>query len=64
MKNLLRSKRTLIVGILNITPDSFSDGGLFFDKEKAIAHAKEMIRLLDLHENKINMARAEYPVNE
>ena len=44
MKNLLRSKRTLIVGILNITPDSFSDGGLFFDKEKAIAHAKEMIQ--------------------
>jgi len=44
MNNLLQSKRTLIVGILNVTPDSFSDGGLFFDTEKAIAHAKEMIQ--------------------
>ncbi|MDP2637362.1 MAG: dihydropteroate synthase [bacterium] len=44
MNNLLQSKRTLIVGILNVTPDSFSDGGLFFDKEKAIAHAKKMIQ--------------------
>lgn len=30
--------RTLIMGILNITPDSFSDGGLFFGKEDALAH--------------------------
>jgi dihydropteroate synthase len=37
-------KRTLIMGIVNVTPDSFSDGGLYLDSEKAITHA---IRLLD-----------------
>ena len=31
--------RTLIMGVVNITPDSFSDGGLFLDPEAAIAHA-------------------------
>ncbi|HUV70059.1 MAG TPA: dihydropteroate synthase [Terracidiphilus sp.] len=36
--------RTLVMGIVNITPDSFSDGGLFLDPEAAIAHA---IQLLD-----------------
>jgi dihydropteroate synthase len=30
--------RTLIMGILNITPDSFSDGGLFFSREDALTH--------------------------
>lgn len=30
--------RTLIMGILNVTPDSFSDGGLFLDKQDAVAH--------------------------
>ncbi len=33
----------LIMGILNVTPDSFSDGGEFFDREKALEHAIEMI---------------------
>ena len=33
---------TLIMGILNVTTDSFSDGGLFFDKGIAINHALEM----------------------
>lgn len=31
------------MGILNVTPDSFSDGGKFFDTKKAIAHAKQMV---------------------
>ena len=31
------------MGIVNVTPDSFSDGGEFFDKEKAIAHACELV---------------------
>ena len=30
------------MGILNVTPDSFSDGGQFFDPAVAIAHAREM----------------------
>jgi len=36
-------KQTLLMGILNVTPDSFSDGGLFLDKEKAIAHGLKMV---------------------
>lgn len=36
-------KRTYIMGILNVTPDSFSDGGKFIDFEKAVKHAKEMV---------------------
>lgn len=34
--------RTLIMGVLNVTPDSFSDGGLFSDHEAALRHAREM----------------------
>ena len=36
-------QRTLIMGILNITPDSFSDGGQFFGFDSALAHAEQMI---------------------
>ena len=36
-------KKTRIMGILNITPDSFSDGGLHFDKSRAIDRALQMI---------------------
>jgi dihydropteroate synthase len=42
-RRLLIGERTLIMGILNVTPDSFSDGGQFFSFDKAIAHAEEMI---------------------
>lgn len=35
--------RSLIMGILNTTPDSFSDGGRFFDGVRALDHAREMI---------------------
>ena len=36
-------ERTLIMGILNVTPDSFSDGGQFFSIDSALAHAEQMI---------------------
>ncbi|MDS1030305.1 dihydropteroate synthase [Bacillota bacterium LX-D] len=36
-------KRTIIMGILNFTPDSFSDGNMFFDLEKAVQHGQEMV---------------------
>jgi dihydropteroate synthase len=36
-------KKTYIMGILNVTPDSFSDGGKFNDLDKALYHVKEMI---------------------
>lgn len=37
------SKKTYIMGILNITPDSFSDGGLYFNEKKAIEHALRLV---------------------
>lgn len=37
-------KKVQIMGILNVTPDSFSDGGKYFDAEKAVAQALKMIR--------------------
>ncbi|TXC85032.1 dihydropteroate synthase [Metabacillus litoralis] len=37
-------EKTLVMGILNITPDSFSDGGNYIDLELAIYHAKEMVK--------------------
>ncbi|MGA1839871.1 MAG: dihydropteroate synthase [bacterium] len=41
-RDLALGQRTLIMGILNITPDSFSDGGRFFDPSKAIKQAVRM----------------------
>ena len=38
----LRGK-TLVMGIVNVTPDSFSDGGKFFSPETALAHAKKLV---------------------
>src|SRR5688500_18110840 len=35
--------RPVVMGVLNVTPDSFSDGGLWLDPEKAVAHALEMV---------------------
>jgi len=37
------TERTLIMGILNVTPDSFSDGGQFLTVDDAVAHAEQMI---------------------
>src|ERR1700751_2320239 len=36
--------RTLVMGVLNVTPDSFSDGGEFFDVKRAVEHALAMQR--------------------
>ncbi len=36
------NERTIVMGILNLTPDSFSDGGKFFDAGKAVEHALRM----------------------
>jgi dihydropteroate synthase len=38
-RSLALGKRTLLMGVLNITPDSFSDGGKFLAPDRAIAHA-------------------------
>ena len=37
-------RHTYIMGILNVTPDSFSDGGRFNSLDKALFHAQEMIK--------------------
>jgi dihydropteroate synthase len=37
------TERTLIMGILNVTPDSFSDGGQFSSVDEVVAHAERMI---------------------
>jgi dihydropteroate synthase len=39
----IQTSKPLIMGVLNITPDSFSDGGQHFDTNKAIESAKRMI---------------------
>jgi dihydropteroate synthase len=36
-------RRTLIMGVVNVTPDSFSDGGLYLDPAKAVAHAEQLL---------------------
>jgi dihydropteroate synthase len=51
-RTLELGRRTLVMGVVNVTPDSFSDGGLFLDAEIAIAHALQLFDdgadLLDL----------------
>ena len=37
------SRSGLIMGVLNVTPDSFSDGGRFVDQEAAFRHAERMV---------------------
>lgn len=39
----IRPHRTLVMGILNVTPDSFSDGGKYAMLDKALKHAEEMV---------------------
>ncbi|MCA1813864.1 MAG: dihydropteroate synthase [Halobacteriales archaeon] len=36
-------RRTLVMGVVNVTPDSFSDGGRFLDPERAIAHGRQLL---------------------
>jgi dihydropteroate synthase len=42
-RSLSLGERTLVMGILNVTPDSFSDGGAFLDAESAVGHALSML---------------------
>ena len=42
--DILRRDATLIMGVLNVTPDSFSDGGRFLGVDAAVEHAKRMAR--------------------
>jgi len=42
-RELALGERTLVMGILNVTPDSFSDGGKFFRLDRAVAHGLQML---------------------
>ena len=42
-RTLLIGERTLVMGVLNVTPDSFSDGGEFLSLDSALKHAAQMI---------------------
>ncbi len=42
-RTLALGARTLVMGVLNVTPNSFSDGGQFDDVGRAVAHAEEML---------------------
>jgi dihydropteroate synthase len=42
LTDLLQKKRPLVMGVLNVTPDSFSDGGKFIEPAQAIEHARRL----------------------
>src|ERR1700692_3807581 len=41
---LVLGERTLVMGVLNVTPDSFSDGGMYLDTDAAVARSLEIER--------------------
>lgn len=62
------SARTLVMGILNVTPDSFSDGGRYFDPDAAIARGRELFAqgadLVDLGAESTRPGAAAVPAAE
>jgi len=64
----LPSDRPLVMGIVNVTPDSFSDGGLAFSPEAAITRAQEMVAagadILDIGGESTRPGAADVPVSE
>ena len=64
----LAFERPLIMGVVNVTPDSFSDGGDFFDAARAIAHARRLVDegadLLDIGGESSRPGAALLPVAE
>jgi len=62
------SEGCLVMGILNVTPDSFSDGGRFLDTDKAVAHGVEMVRqgaaIIDVGPESTRPGASPVPVDE
>ena len=60
--------RTLVMGVVNVTPDSFSDGGRWFDPGAAVAHGLELLAqgadLLDVGGESTRPGAARVPVEE
>jgi dihydropteroate synthase len=42
-RSLRLGKRTLVMGVINVTPDSFSDGGLHFDRDRAVEYGLQLL---------------------
>jgi hypothetical protein len=51
-KTLLAGRIPLLMGIINVTPDSFSDGGEYFDPAKAVKHGLKLAGEMEYFENK------------
>src|SRR5260370_41301374 len=66
-RTLVLGERTLVMGVLNVTPDSFSDGGKFLHPESAIEHAYAIERagadLLDIGGESTRPGSAETPAS-
>jgi dihydropteroate synthase len=43
-RSLQLGKRTLVMGVINVTPDSFSDGGVHFDRDRAVEHGMRLLQ--------------------
>ncbi len=60
--------RPLVMGVLNVTPDSFSDGGRWFDAERAVAHGRALVAagadLIDVGGESTRPGAAELPPGE
>jgi dihydropteroate synthase len=60
--------RPVVMGVVNVTPDSFSDGGKFLDRSRAIEHARQLIEegaaILDIGGESTRPGAADVPVDE
>jgi dihydropteroate synthase len=67
-RTLALGERTLIMGVLNVTDDSFSDGGLYFEKDAAVARALEIERggadILDIGGESTRPGATQIPASE
>lgn len=61
-------EKTAVMGVLNVTPDSFSDGGLYTDIDRAVEHAKQMEEdgadMIDIGGESTRPGYTEVPVEE
>lgn len=67
-KTLTLGTQTHVMGILNVTPDSFSDGGCYLDVQRAVAHAEAMVAegatLIDIGGESSRPGASPVPVDE
>ena len=68
LKLLKKHKQTLVMGVLNVTPDSFSDGGAFFNKKDAVSRGLKMLAegacIIDVGGESTRPGAREVPVAE